>query len=516
MPRRDGADTASASPDDPSAPPRGRATAGTSPHPPVRRPGAPVRRGPRWARRTTDHPAAPLGAVAILFGVLQLAIGAHRMPWGWDELVYLSQVSPALPDADFGAPRARGITWLVAPVAWFTADPVPVRLWMIVLAAAGLFFGYLPWLRVLRARRRSLIVAGAALLLAGLWVVRFYGAAVMPNLYVAYGAVAATAFFLLAARTPRPRGALAGLALCLAAVAAIRPGDALWFAAALGIAWLAVREWRRAGVAAAVAAGCLAGAAPWVVEAYTRFGGLLARIEGASEIQGRLRPAWGFWYQFKALNGPLLCRPCTVEPKYPILSVWWLALPFAVAAALWVARRTVDLRPHALAAGAAGALAAQYLFLVGYAAPRFLIPAYALLALPVAYLLAWTARRGRAARAAVVVALALFLAVQHLVLVVRTDGIAAGRAGELAAARKINELGVRTPCRVGGPGSSLPLAYAAGCRYATRRPREALRGDRVAYLTRGRRGPAAEYADWRPHRVPVAGRADWVVWVPPR
>ncbi|GGM68620.1 hypothetical protein GCM10010106_13380 [Thermopolyspora flexuosa] len=475
----------------------------------------PVRRGPGPARRVAGHPAAPLGVVALLFGALQLVMGLHRLPWGWDEIVYLSQVS-ALPDADFSAPRARGITWLAAPVAWLTAEPVPVRLWMTALATAGLFLCYLPWLRVLRAPGRSLIVAGAALLLAGLWVVRFYFAAVMPNLYVAYGAVAATGFLLLAARTPRPRGACAGLALSLAAVAAIRPGDALWLAAALGIAWLAVRPWRRPAIAVAVVAGSAAGAAPWVIEAYTRFGGLLARIEGASEIQGRLRPTVGFWYEFKALHGPLLCRPCTVDLKYPILSVWWLAIPFAVAGALWLARRTADLGPHALATGAAAALAAQYLFLVGYAAPRFLIPAYALLALPVAYLLTWTARRSIAWRAAVVAALALFLVVHHLVLVVRANGIAQLRAGELATGRAINALGVRPPCRVGGPGASLPLAYAAGCRYATRRPTPPLRGDDVAYLTRGRGRPTADYAGWRPHRVPVPGRADWVIWLPPR
>ncbi len=474
------------------------------------------RRRRSWARRVADHPATPLGAVAVLFGVLQFAVGAHRMPWGWDELVYLSQVSPALPDADFSEPRARGITWLVAPAAWFTSDPAPVRVWMIALAAVGLFLCHLPWLRVIRARRAPLIVAGAALLLTGLWVVRFYGGEVMPNLYVAYGAVAATGFFLLATRVPRPKGAYVGLAACLAAVAELRPGDALWLGLALGVAWAAVREWRRAAVAVALVTGCVAGAAPWVIEAYARYGGLLARIQGASEVQGRLRPTWGFWYEFKALNGPWLCRPCNVELKHAYLSVWWLAIPFVVAGALWVARRTVDFRAHALAVAAGGALAAQYLFLVGYAAPRFLIPAYALLALPVAYLMVWAAGRGRAARALVIGALAVFLAVQHAVLTVRLSGIAANRAGELKTARAINALGVRTPCRVGGPGASLPLAYAAGCRYATRRPRVPLRGDGVAYLTRGRAEPAAAYANWRPHRVRVAKLRDWIIWLPPR
>ena len=41
-------------------------------------------------------------------------------------------------------------------------------------------------------------------------------------------------------------------------------------------------------------------------------------------------------------------------------------------------------------------VAAQYLFMINYAAPRFLLPAYALLAVPVADGLAWLDHRAAA------------------------------------------------------------------------------------------------------------------------
>src|SRR6266700_2873797 len=112
--------------------------------------------------------------------------------WGWAGTVYVSQVSPHALTEYFSPPRARGITFLAAPLVGLTSSVTALRLYMTTLASAGLVVAYWPWLALLRAR----IVALAALLLTGLWVVQFYGGQVMPNLYVAYGAVAATGYFL--------------------------------------------------------------------------------------------------------------------------------------------------------------------------------------------------------------------------------------------------------------------------------------------------------------------------------
>jgi hypothetical protein len=75
----------------------------------------------------TAPPAAspvltPLAVVAGAFTLAQLVLVPPGMGLGWDESVYVSQVSPHAPAAFFSAPRARGVPLLVAPVAaWSTS-----------------------------------------------------------------------------------------------------------------------------------------------------------------------------------------------------------------------------------------------------------------------------------------------------------------------------------------------------------------------------------------------------------
>ncbi len=146
----------------------------------------------------------------------------------------------------------------------------------------------------------------------------------------------------------------------------------LWLGVIAGPAALLWRKW----AAAAIILGSAAlGMAPWVVEAYTSFGSLLQRWAAAGEVQGGIAPAPGFWYEFKAANGPAFCRPCDIPLDRPHLLIWWIALPVL---ALVSVRRW----PVPVLAGLA--MAAPYLFLVDYAAPRFLLPAYGLLVIPAA------------------------------------------------------------------------------------------------------------------------------------
>src|SRR5690606_29899529 len=104
-------------------------------------------------------------------------------------------------------PRARGLMALIAPVAAQT-DSITVLRWYLALASAAALFGsYALWLRV----RRTVVVPLAASLFAGLWTTIFYGPEVMPNLWVAFGAVAATALTVLATREPTRPAYLVGL-----------------------------------------------------------------------------------------------------------------------------------------------------------------------------------------------------------------------------------------------------------------------------------------------------------------
>ncbi len=73
----------------------------------------------------------------------------------------------------------------------------------------------------------------------------------------------------------------------------------------------------------------------------------------------------------------------------PELDLWWVVLPVLVAIGILAARRAGQLGTALLPAVCGLCLAAQYLFMINYAAPRFLLPAYALLAIPVADALAF-------------------------------------------------------------------------------------------------------------------------------
>ncbi|MEU9981817.1 hypothetical protein [Streptomyces sp. NPDC050856] len=411
--------------------------------------------------------------MAAAFAFAQLVLVVPGLGLGWDETVYVSQVGTRAPAAFFSAPRARGITLLAAPVAGLTDSVAALRVHLALLSGCGLFVALWVWRRLLPAPVPA--VAGA--LFASLWVTLFYGPQAMPNLWVAYGGLVAVGCFLRAVRDRGDRWALPGLGAGVALAALMRPADAVWLALPLAAAVPLARPVRRRGppVVAALAAGLAAGCAPWVVEAYARYGGPVARLRRAGEIQGGLG-----WYfsaddHVRALGGRTLCRPCDVPWHHPVSAGWFLALPLLVAGGVWLAARTRHRAPVALAAVAGAASAVPYLFTVGYAAPRFLLPSYALLALPVAYALVRVVRgcrdrpsgwrRGTVALLAV--AVAGHLAVQYRVLEsvadrVRRDTVDLGR---VAAALRAQ--GVRPPCVVSGE-DAIRVAYRAGC--ASRQP----------------------------------------------
>lgn len=140
-----------------------------------------------------------LGAVAAGYAVVQLFLVVPGTGLGWDETVYVSQVSHASPAAFFSAPRARGITYLVAPVAAVTSSVPVLRVYLAVLAAAGLLLSLWVWRRLFPTP----VLALAGGLFAGLWITVFYGPQAMPNLWVAFGALFTVGCFLRAARNPR-------------------------------------------------------------------------------------------------------------------------------------------------------------------------------------------------------------------------------------------------------------------------------------------------------------------------
>lgn len=482
-----------------------------------------------------------LVAVCVAFGALSLLLVGPRLPLGWDELVYASRYAEFAPTTPFSAPRTRGVPVLLAPVAWFSGSVVLLRCWLTLLAAAALYLAYRPWLR---AASRPGTAAWAAAGYGSIWFALFYAGAAMPNHYVATGCTAAVGCWLRLVRGPERRTARRlGLATAaaLAVATLMRPNDTVWPALVLVGAALCARSrptGARLRAGAAVAAGVAAGAVPWVVEAWVRFGGVGARLRAAGEVQGGMRPVFSLPEHLAALDGPLLCRPCTASGLDGAV-VWWLLLASLVLLGVRAAHRA-GRRAAAVVPVAAGlAVAAPYLFLVDYAAPRFLLPTYALLA-PVAVEGArtlLTPREGRhpAVTARVTVAarvLACLLAATHLGVqlhqVTVHRGIQSGARGDWRLVeRALRAHGVTPPCALAGNRTLIPVAHTAGCRAlgparapdTGEGPPDTGQGPPVrpsALVLRNR--PLPDWAarrGWRIHPVPGTYASGWRIAVPP-
>ncbi|SCK06900.1 hypothetical protein [Streptomyces sp. WMMB 322] len=450
------------------------------------------------------RPLPWLAGVGAAFVLAQLLLVVPGSGMGWDESVYTSQVSGHAPAAFFSAPRARGISFLAAPVAAFTPSVTALRVYLALLSGAGLSASLWVWRDLLPAR----VLATAGALFASLWITLYYGPSVMPNLWSAFGALAATGFFVRLARGAGDRRAGAGLVLSVAVVALMRPPDGLWLGLALGAAALCVRRWRRPGLLALLAAGFALGSAEWIVEAYVRYGGLTARLHRASEIQGGMGWHMAVDDQVRSLAGRTLCRPCDIPWQHPATALWWFALPLLAVAGIlvtpWGRRRATAVVPAVTAA----IVAVPYLFLIDYAAPRFLLPSYALLALPVARSLWWLAtdRHGRlrtAATSLVALALAGHLAVQYAVLANNTAEVRASHRDFTRAAARLHQLGVRPPCVISGDHSVQLSFYTRCSSRQTGGPDASITAAGVRAATRSSAVTVVVPPGGRPH--PVAG-----------
>ncbi|MDT0612630.1 hypothetical protein [Streptomyces lancefieldiae] len=420
------------------------------------------RRDPTTTSRTPRRLRgdALLAAVAAVFTVAQLVLVHPGMGLGWDETVYVSQVTSHHPAAFFSAPRSRGVSLLVAPVASWSSSTELLRVYLAVLSGVGLYLALRAWKGLYPSR----VLATAGAFFATLWVTLFYGPQAMPNYWVAIGALICVGCFLRSWQGLSGRAALWGVVAGTALMAWMRPTDAVWVTLPLLVLVLVRR--RRLPLLALVG-GLAAGGVEWVIEAYGWYGGLGERLSRASEIQGGL--GWNIAVddQMRSLGGRALCRPCSGSLPHPVVTLWWVVLPvvavLGVVVAVRAGRAARALIPFACAVTAA----VPYLFMIGYAAPRFLQPAYALLAVPVADALWHLVRteRGRwrpVAAAVVALALAGHLAVQFAVLVGTVDRNVASRQDWTRLADELHRLGVRPPCLITGH-ESIPIGYYTGC-----------------------------------------------------
>ncbi len=465
-----------------------------------------------WCR-----PASLLVVVAVVHALSPLLLLGSHWWYGYDETVYLSQINAHLPAGLFSAPRARGPTLLAAPVTMLSWSVSAVRIWVAALSGLACYLAFRPWLRL----RPGYLVPLAALLFSTIWTVIYYGFEVMPNEWVAFGLLAATGW-ALRYLLEGSRAQLGYVAVALALVALLRPSDAAYGGAALLLSCVVVRSVdrrRRLRVGAAVVVGIAVGCAQWVLEAYARFGGPGARIVAAQAEQGGGGLHFAGAAQFRTLAGPILCRAGCHASAAIVYRLWWIGLVLLVIVALFVGARRRELTVNAAPAAVGLAIAAQYVFTVTYAAPRFLIPTYGLLCLPAAAGLRYIVCgiRGRRRRRACSLALAGLLlahAVVQVQLITSRIGpsMRTGNDRTLADARDLVWLGVRPGCIVSGPGDE-NLAYAVRCTNvpttASAIRHELDEGAQVVWLVRP---PADRATFWRrvALRYPTADHSHFV------
>jgi hypothetical protein len=412
-----------------------------------------------WDRRRDGWPAA----VAGVFALAQLVLVRPGLGLGWDETVYVSQVSVHAPAAFFSAPRSRGVSLLVAPITLWSSSTALLRIYLALLSGLALFVALRAWRGLFPAR----VLALGGALFASLWVTLYYGPQAMPNVWVAVAALAAAGCFLRAQEDRARRAPVWGVAAGAALMALTRPTDAVWVCLPLLVSLVAVRRWRHWPLLAALAGGLAAGAAEWVAEAYVRYGGLAQRLADGSAIEGGLGWNLAVDDQLRSLVGRTLCRPCGGALPQPAVFAWWFVLPVLAALALVFAIRAGRTARTLVPLACAATAAFPYLFLIGYAAPRFLLPAYAMLAIPVADALAnlvTAAPRTWRPVAVTLVALGLagHLGVQFVVLERTVDRATAGHHDWARTAKALHRLGVRAPCLVTGH-YNVPIAFYAGC-----------------------------------------------------
>lgn len=322
-------------------------------------------------------PLAGLVAVGVVYLLLQSTLTSLNRYFGWDEAVYYAQVAHGVPPIEFSASRSRGIAWLIQPLTWFGAPVLLIRVYLMLWHTTLLVLAYHAWKPLLG---RWAVFAGAFFCLA--WLPVYFAAEISPNLSAALLSVAG-----LALTTRSLAGADSAPALaCLSftGLAVMRPTDCVWVAVGMGFTLLASRGERFLPLVRRLlpaALGTLLGYVPWLVEAYQRFGGIIGRLRQASAMTEGTGGFRVFHWYLTNIEGPGWERVPEGSIAWDGVAWWFVILALSLVGI--VAARGTRLRTPLLAASASAiALVLAYVLLTGVARPRYLLPAYALLALP--------------------------------------------------------------------------------------------------------------------------------------
>ena len=312
--------------------------------------------------------AALVWAAGALFGVLVWIATDFARPLSGDEMAALRPLGPA---ADAGAAAWRGVALgaVGLPVSSWDAPVWVVRAYFALLSSLALVAAFRRW-----ARPAGKVAWTAAAVFAASWVPLASGGTVQPHLFAALSAVLAAGFTMRWC-IERDRGALVGIGGGVALTAAFTPLSGVALATGLAVVIVVwVRRRALPGLVSA-AAGVLLGLLPWLIEAELRFGG----------VRGRLRvtdPSATAVQYLRLVDGPLRGGPDGWPGSAAV--IWVVVL--AVLAATGILQRRWNHRRNASLVGVtvSAVLVLPYLLLVAPADARFLLPAYALLAVAIA------------------------------------------------------------------------------------------------------------------------------------
>jgi hypothetical protein len=410
--------------------------------------------------------------VGLGYLIAQLVAFSLDRPPSWDEAIYLSQVTPGAEPLPFVPSRARGITFLALPVLQLGGSLPQLRLFLAVASAAALISSFRMWVPIV-----GFGAVAAALLFAGAWPTLLYGSELMPNLWMALIAVAATA--VLARRLARGEGRydelVAGGLVALAAL--IRPLDAVVLTASLIVLPVVVRRATFSWTVHLVL-GLAAGWAPWLVEMTGRFGSPGEAFARAAR-QGHAGHLSLFENarQYLALSDGPSIGP-VADPDIPVSGLLWIGgLAILVVLGVRDSSRRGVLAPLSVPLTAGIALAAEYVVFTDAQAPRFLLPALALLTVPagLGFSSIVAGIRDREGAGALRIAAAAGVSILVIAWAALQVGIGArveaGVIGQRAKAERIGlevrKLAGGERCHVYGEASFPMIGLAAGCRAAS-------------------------------------------------
>jgi hypothetical protein len=406
--------------------------------------------------------------VGLVFLAVQLIAFSADRPPSWDEAIYLSQVGPDAEPLPFVPSRARGITLLALPVVLLGGSLTTLRVFLAIASAAALVGAFRMWAPVIGTG-----AVGATVLFAGAWPTLFYGSELMPNLWLAFVAVAASA--ILARRLARGAGradefVVGGL---IAVAALIRPLDATVLTAALVLLPVALRRATSSWVGFLLL-GLAAGWAPWLIEMTARFGSPGEAFSAAARLGHTGR--WSLFEnvrQYLALSDGPSVGP-VANPDVPVTGVLWIVgLVVLIVVGIREAVRRGFASSLMVAVVAGAALAGEYVVFTDAQAPRFLLPAFASFAIPAglglsSIVVGFRERTGvRVVWAVLASALVgVWLLVQVVVATTIEDAVTVQRASAVRLGRQIGALAARQPCFVDSESTFPIVGYAAGCRAA--------------------------------------------------